>query len=213
MKIIDEDLTGREFGRLTAKERDKDYRDRWICECSCEKKTMRSFWLYDLHRGKVKSCGCISRENAYNTKHGLSHSPLYKTWIGIKTRCFDKNKKRYKDYGGRGITLYAEWVNNAKAFIDYVSKLQNYGKENFTLDRINNDGNYEPGNLRWASKSQQVQNTRYSVFSEEDILEIRRLLKTKTTREICDIFNVHISYIRNIKNNISWKNIQLEDEG
>jgi hypothetical protein len=85
---------------------------------------------------------------------------LYTTWKGIKDRCLRQKNKAYKNYGGRGIKIYDLWVNDYVLFRDYI--LNNLGErpEGFSLDRINNDGNYEPNNLRWADASTQYKNQR-----------------------------------------------------
>lgn len=95
-----------------------------------------------------------------NYKHGLSGHSLRKLWSRIKTRCYNINSQKYEIYGARGIRVYEFWVKDFKAFYDYVTILPNYGIKGFTLDRINNDGNYEPGNLRWATKHDQTCNSR-----------------------------------------------------
>lgn len=83
---------------------------------------------------------------------------LYYTWQGIKKRCFKINHTSYKHYGGRGITMYSEWVDDFSAFYNYVSKLDHFGEKGYTLDRIDNNGNYEPNNLRWETPKKQMRN-------------------------------------------------------
>lgn len=95
-----------------------------------------------------------------NTKHYLSFTKEYKLWGNIKNRCYNKQTPVYFYYGHRGIKMYDDWINNPPLFIEYVKSLSDYGTENYTLDRINNDGNYEPGNLRWIDKTTQVFNRR-----------------------------------------------------
>lgn len=99
----------------------------------------------------------IMRENYQ--KHGLCHIELYKRYDGMKQRCFNKNNTYYHNYGGRGIKVCDEWRNDFKAFYDHVIALPDYNL-NLTIDRINNDGNYEPGNLRWVDRYTQMHNTR-----------------------------------------------------
>ena len=93
-------------------------------------------------------------------RHGLKGTKEYTCWQHRKKLCFDKNGKQYKNYGGRGITMYEEWIHNPVLFISYIKSLENYGKEGYTLDRIDNNGNYEPDNLRWSSHHIQCINQR-----------------------------------------------------
>lgn len=98
--------------------------------------------------------------NNSNYRHGLRYTKEYRIWQGVKKRCFNKKLKRYKDWGGRGITMHEPWINDVVKFVDYIKSLPDYGVENYTLDRINNDGNYEPGNLRWTNILTQNNNRR-----------------------------------------------------
>lgn len=93
-------------------------------------------------------CGCRS-------KH-----PLYGRWSDIKKRCFNPNCDSYCDYGGRGITICDEWNTDFYEFVNHLSSLPNALKEGYSIDRVNNDGNYEPGNVRWADRHTQATNTR-----------------------------------------------------
>lgn len=99
------------------------------------------------------------RKGRYKT-HGMSQSPIYRKWHDMKTRCYYSGNISYKNYGGRGITVCEEWRNSFQAFYDYVSQLPHYGEPGYSLDRIDNDGNYEPGNVRWATKLMQMNNRR-----------------------------------------------------
>lgn len=100
--------------------------------------------------------------------HGLSKTKIYRTWCGMRNRCFNTNVKCYNRYGGRGITVCDEWAGSDgfKAFYDYVSKLEHFGEDGYTLDRINNNGNYEPGNVRWATVKEQARNRRSNRYAE-----------------------------------------------
>ena len=102
--------------------------------------------INNVKKGTTKSC-CQKG----NIKHHLSSDRIYFIWYLIKGRIFNKNNSSYKDYGERGISLYPEWENNFQLFYDYISALPNFGKKGYVIDRINNDNNYEPGNLRWVT--------------------------------------------------------------
>lgn len=100
---------------------------------------------------------------AYIT-HGMSHHPLYKKWIHINERCERENHHNYKRYGARGISMWEGWRNSFPDFAQYLSELEHYGEKGYTLDRINNDRGYEPGNVRWATAKEQQRNTRQNTM-------------------------------------------------
>ena len=157
-----EDLTGKVFGRLTVLERAKNKGTRicWHCQCNCGNEVVANGG--DLKSGHVQSCGCLRKECAseLNKTHGMTDSKIHGTWANIKARCFNPNNRSYKDYGGRGITVYEPWVHDFQAFYEYVSQLEHFGEYGYSLDRIDNNGNYEPCNLRWATRKEQNRNTR-----------------------------------------------------
>ena len=164
-KIID--LTGQRFGKLTviARAESKNKRACWLCECDCGNTIITTGKL--LRNGKTQSCGCKkSVTNGKSRKHGMSNAKLYNNWLGIKDRCFNPKSSHFSDYGGRGITMFPAWIHDFQSFYDYMSQLEHYGEEGYSIDRINNDGNYEPGNVRWADCKTQLRNTRSNVIVE-----------------------------------------------
>jgi hypothetical protein len=136
-------------------------------ECKCVCGNYKIAVLNELRRGNIKSCGCLKNEisKIINIKHNdvpqkSKHRYLYNTWIGIKARCYNPNHIRYKYYGGEGKGLFNDWIKDYPLFKKWI--LNNIGERpiGFTLDRINNDLGYEPGNLRWASTLTQNKNRR-----------------------------------------------------
>lgn len=151
------DLSGLVFGRLTVislshKKNGKPY---WSCKCLCGKDvTARGD---SLKIGRIKSCGCYIREikKTSTRKHGLYKTPEYKAWSGIKDRCFNPKNEEYHNYGGRGITVCKEWIESFSCFYQHVGKKPT---PDHSIDRINNDGNYEPGNCKWSTYPEQQRN-------------------------------------------------------
>lgn len=156
------ELVGQTFGKLTIiseAERDKRKDIFWLCKCECGKETTTRG--VHLTKGLTKSCGCLIRElNVQKwTTHGESHrTPEWRAWQNMKARCTNPKIKQWKDYGGRGISVCPEWGDSYEAFLAYVGRKPS---PQHSLDRFpNNDGNYEPGNVRWATTKEQVNNRR-----------------------------------------------------
>lgn len=161
-KVID--LTGKKYGRLTViKHVGKDKHNNAIWECKCACGNIINIRGATLRTGRAKSCGCLHKEMTKqlaknNITHNMSNTRLYRVWQNIKSRCYYKQNNRYKYYGGRGIKVCDEWLNNFKSFYDW--SISNGYQDNLTIDRINVNSNYEPNNCRWVNQKTQQRNKR-----------------------------------------------------
>lgn len=168
---------GQMFGRLKVifplgwikKSSDKTHRAALVV-CTCKPKEERAMFavrLVELRRGKRKSCGCILQESKAageqrraqkkdrRIRHGDAGTRLWQTWIGIRARCHQPARKEYRYYGAKGITVYPEWRTSYKAFKAWVvENIGDHPGEGYSIDRIRSWEGYEPGNIRWLSRSE-----------------------------------------------------------
>lgn len=163
-KLID--LTGQRFGRLVvlARAENKGSKVQWLCKCDCGKLTIT---LGDsLRFGRTQSCGCRQREVArvLKTKYPNKNSRLYSIWCDMKARCYVITNPNYIHYGGRGIYICEEWREDYKAFESW--SLEHGYKDDFTIDRINNDGPYSTQNCHWVGRLIQANNKRNNILLE-----------------------------------------------
>lgn len=165
-------LIDKKFGKLKVikyagrKQSGTQFKTYWLCECDCGNK--KDVCASELKNGHTISCGCFHKEMVgnLNRKHGLANKcgRIYDVWKSIKYRCNNPNNKSYKNYGGRGIRVCDEWQNDFMSFYNWAissgykeEKLPN-GLNLLTIDRINNDGNYEPSNCRWVTNAENAKN-------------------------------------------------------
>lgn len=160
------DIAGQKFGRITALSyagSDKNGNAKWNCRCDCG--VEKTILGQSLRSGKVVSCKCYSNELATKSKltHGLSSTAYYKAWFGMLQRCENKNHTAWKRYGGRGIKVCERW----HAFENFLADM-GQRPEGATIERVENNGNYEPGNCCWATRSEQQNNRSTNRIVEVD---------------------------------------------
>lgn len=187
------DMVGQRFGRLVVEE--YAYTNNgiayWKCKCDCGGEVIARG--INLRSGNTKSCGCLEKENRERLKrkffeehfrHGEKRTALYRRWCHMKERCFDKKNKDYELYGGRGIMVCGEWLGE-NGYLRFAEWAKSNGYEDgLTLDRIDVNGNYEPGNCRWVDIRAQSNNRR-----SNRLIEING--ETKTLAEWCRIYGMN----------------------
>jgi hypothetical protein len=155
------DITGQRFGRLVAirvvGRSTRGYR--WRCQCDCG--NSHTVTATRLRRNHTRSCGCLGKQGAPpkhgHAKRGRQH-PLYSVWLGMRDRCNNPNNPAYKNYGSRGIQVCERWDNFPKFIVDVGER----PSPRHVLDRIDNNGNYEPGNVKWSTPIESNNNKRLS---------------------------------------------------
>lgn len=202
------DLVGQRFGRLLVIER-YGYTDAkrrlptWLCQCDCGN-------IIQLSTGRInfedtKSCGCLRRKTTIdrNKTHGFSKTRLYKIWVGMKKRCYNEKSENYRNYGGRGIAICNEWLDDFMAFRKWA--LESGYAKNLSIDRIDTNGNYEPSNCRWATNTEQARNQRKTIHFE-------LFGERKTLSEWCEYAEIKYmrAYQRYKNGNFPFDEIELE---
>lgn len=159
------DIKGQRFGRLVVIRRlllSCKSGVKWLCLCSCGTRVVVGG--SELRTGNTRSCGCYKKDylSVYpaNVKHRLTKSSEYETWKKLRSRCTDQTDPRYKDYGGRGITVCDHWDHSFKAFYEDVGPRP----PGLTLERVDNNKGYSPDNCVWATRTRQQRNRRNTVF-------------------------------------------------
>lgn len=196
-----DNMIGRRFGKLVVIERTDNalysngkIKKQYLCQCDCG--GMKIVAYKNLQGKMTKSCGCLTKEpKNYHKTHGLSKTKLYFIWCSMKRRCEKPKDKAYCNYGGRGIKVCKEWHDYSEF---HKWAMDNGYKQGLSIDRINNDGNYEPNNCRWVDRKTQNNNTRANIIIVVDnekhtLSEWGRLLNVSY-----DLLHSRIRYYGNI---------------
>lgn len=198
------EIAGQTFGRLTAIKptgrKGTSGQIYWLFQCDCGNKT--EITALDVKRKHIQSCGCLVQIR--NVTHGMANTSTYHRWVNMLGRCRNPKNTSYKYYGGRGIRVCERW-QKFENFYEDMGEAPN----NLTIERINNDGNYEPTNCKWGTYAEQSRNNRNAKLTVPIVLLIRKLLLESQLlhREIADIFNVNKGTIGEINRNETWKDI------
>jgi hypothetical protein len=193
------------FGRLeVVRLANSTGKAQWKCVCDCGKSVVVP--SNNLVQGHTNSCGCMALEiRSMNHKtHGLSHTPLFRVWCSMRARCENPKNTRYDRYGGRGIVVCDRWRNS---FLDFYNDVVSGYANGLQLDRIDNDGNYEPTNTRWVPPAQNARNSKVCKLSEADAGLVRSLLEIADCKTVAQMFDVHAQTIRSIMRNKAWAGI------
>lgn len=149
---------GQRYGRLVViefVERNSNWISKWLFQCDCGKQCI--VFSSSARSGNTQSCGCLVKEMRHHlVTHGMSRSAEHRAWNGLRNRCKNPNDEHFGNYGGRGIKVCERW----EKFENFYRDLGPRPSPKHSLDRVDNDGNYEPGNCRWATKSEQTYNRR-----------------------------------------------------
>jgi hypothetical protein len=188
----------------------------WRCVCDCGATDVVAIGNV-LQQGNKKSCGCATGAmvRAAKRRHGQAgaqRTKVYQCWKGIKQRCINPKQAAWRNYGGRGIKVCDRWLNSFEAFYADVRDPPGPG---LSLDRIDNDGNYEPGNVRWATRSQQQKNARFDKFQGERngramiTAEDVRFIRASSAKRavLAEMFGLAPTHISGIRSGRHWRSV------
>jgi hypothetical protein len=181
------DLTGQRYGRLTVVSRAPNGsagQARWHCRCDCGETAV--VWGSSLRSGNTQSCGCLQRERASqsNSRHHMSASPEYVSYRRMLQRCYFPGSNRWDRYGGRGIEVCERWRGD-HGFENFLADMGPKPHPRLTLERVDNDGNYDPGNCVWATYRRQALNSSKTRFVEYEG-------RKQALADLCDRFGIGI---------------------
>lgn len=186
------DLAGQMFGRLTVVDiferrcyANSSPKIIWLCRCSCG--VIVRCPSAHLANGNTRSCGCLKLDKLFerSTTHGKTRTPEYRSWNAMLNRCYNRNGQAYRNYGGRGIIVCDRWRDS---FVNFLADMGMRPSKAYTIEREDNDGNYEPGNCSWQTKKVQANNRRTNrLITYQD--------KTLTVGQWADELGVSNSFI------------------
>lgn len=206
---------GQRFGRLLAVEMQYEPKTDSKVRCKCDCGTEKVVLIYNLKNGNTTSCGCLSREKTAerskhlgalmgdaNRTHGFARTPTYVSWCDAKKRCYNPKNKRYAEYGGRGIGMCDDWRTSFENFLQCIGPRP----EGMTLERLDVNKGYEPGNCIWATAAQQAQNTRTNVATWESVRRLRcRRASGATYAQLALEFCMSYNNVRLICTGKTWR--------
>lgn len=184
-----------------------------VCKCDCG--VMVTALPYNVRNGNTSSCGCLAREQhsalgkrqgpiqgKLNATHGMTNTPTYTKWLDARKRCFREKDLHYAEYGGRGITMDARWAESFEEFLGDMGE----APKGMTLERLDVNGNYAPGNCIWTTLLQQARNKRTSVATWEIVCEIRRRAAAgESVASLSREFNMTSGNAHHIVHGTTWK--------
>jgi len=186
------------------KEQYKSRYGMYLCECGNKFETQ----IESVNSGNTKSCGCFVRRSITERSfvHGLSKTRLYRTYYGILTRCYNNKSKDYHRYGERGIRVCDEWRDDYVSFTTWANA--NGYKRELSIDRVDNDGNYEPSNCRFVTKADNTRNSSVAILTKKEVIEIKKKINNGWKNHIlAKEYNVDPSTISYIKTKKTWRNV------
>lgn len=212
------DLVGQRFNNLTVTGqhplRTASKKVRWICLCDCGKETLAI--TQHLRNGNTKSCGCrrveVTTQLGRITTHGMTKAVEYKAWQSMKDRCYNEDSANFPNYGGRGIMVWRDWMTSFARFFQDVGPRPS---PRHSLDRIDNNGHYQPDNCRWATAEEQSNNKRTNVKylvngEEKSIAELAREYHIPPATLFCRLFRDNLSIEDALKKKASKRPLEYD---